>query len=139
MTIRWPHLIMCVSVMDVGVVHVRVRQRRMMMMVRVRFRVRHWRIVWPMHVLVVFVMNMWMGVIHRLVCVLMFVSLGQVQPHACRHQSRRSEKATGDRFAEHHNRDRGADERRGREVGAGACGANVAQRQDEQHETDAVS
>ena len=90
-------------------------------------------------VLVVLVMHVRMLVRHRLMRMLVLVPLDQMQRDADRHQQRRAEQAGGDWLAEQRHGDRAADEGRGREIGAGARRPEVAQRQHEQRQADAVA
>src|SRR5712664_2672699 len=62
----------------------------------------------------------------------MFVMLGDVQPDAHGHQRGSDEKLGGQRLAEREHGGGGAEERRGREVGAGARRPEMAQRQHEE-------
>jgi hypothetical protein len=78
---------MPVGMVHVGHMRVRVTHRRMLVEMRVRLAGRIERAV---RMAMVLVMNMRMGVRHRLVPVLVRVLLGQVQPHADRHQDARA-------------------------------------------------
>ena len=97
------------------------------------------RIVRPMPVSVMFVMDVGMGVRHSTMGMGMFVPLGDVQPDAERHQRSGGKELDRQRLLEGDDRRRRADERRGREVGAGARGAEMAQRDDEECEAETVA
>ena len=73
---------MFVRVMHVRHVRMRVFQAFMTMCVGVGFSR---RIIRTVLVLVMRIMNVRMGMLHRLVNVLVFVLLSQIQPHAKRH------------------------------------------------------
>ena len=77
-------------------------------------------------VLVVLVMAMSVLVLHRGMRVLVLMPLGQVQPQPHPHQASRDHQVGRERLAEHEHRQHGADERRQREVVAGARGAEMA-------------
>lgn len=62
------------------------------------------RIIGAMLVLVMCVMGVRMRVFHGFVNVLMFVVLGDVQPHADRHQKARHQKLKGERLTQKHDR-----------------------------------
>lgn len=66
---------MPVTVVDVGIVHVRVGERGVTVTMGVRLRIRHRWIVRSVLMLMVLVMHVRMGVIHRLVRMLVFVAL----------------------------------------------------------------
>ena len=89
---------------------------------------------------VVLVVHVAVLVLHRLVDMPVLVALGDVQPDARRHQRGRgpeSAASSGSPSSDHG--DRVADERRGREIGAGARRPELAQRHDEEHKADAVA
>ena len=62
----------------------------------------------------------------RLVRVQVLMTLRDVQPHAGSHQGRSGPEEGVGRFAEQPQRDRSAEERRNREIGASARGSQVA-------------
>jgi hypothetical protein len=74
---------MLVPVMEVGIVGVRVPQRRVPVRVAVRLA---WRVGRQVLVLVMFVVDVEVVVLQRLVLVLVFMPLGQVEPHADAHE-----------------------------------------------------
>ena len=74
----------------------RVRQRCMTM----RVAVPQARLDFPMRMLVVFVVDMLMRVLKRLVRVFMHVPLGQMQPHACGHACASQRQRHGGRLAQ---------------------------------------
>ena len=77
-------------------------------------------------VLVVFVMDMFVIVPAVYVIMFVFMTLGQMQPCAQRHQSAGDQQRRGRRLS-HNQSEQGAEERRNREVSARACSAKVAQ------------
>ena len=81
-----------------------------------------------MGVLVVRVMDMAVTVLHRLMHMFMLMVFGEVQPHTPRHQRSRDPECRRGRFAENHEGYRCANERRGREIGAGSRCPQAAQR-----------
>ena len=110
-----------VAVMRVRIVRMRVGQR----LVPVRMAVpRAGRDRHRVLVLVVRVMGVPVRVFERRMRVRVLVPLGQVQPDAERHQPAGDKQRRGERVAEH-DRERGAEERRDREIGAGARGAEA--------------
>ena len=109
-----------------------------LMFVEMRVRLA-WRIEGAMGVLVVFIMDVRMGVRHRLMNVLVFMMLGQVQPHAGRHQRASNSELHGDRFAQRDHRSGAADEWSRGEIGACSRRAEMAQSDDEQGEAHAVA
>jgi len=86
-----------VSVVDIGVVSVRVPLG--FMPVRVAVGLAR-RVILVVLVLVVFVVNVRMVVVHLLVEVFVCVPLGQVQPHSRGHQPGRDEQRPGDTLPE---------------------------------------
>ena len=86
------------------------------MMVSVRMRFTGW-IVRSVLVLVVRVMNVFVLVVHRLVLVLMFMRLREVEIEANGHQDACYHQAKRRRLVKHEQREHRADERRGREIG----------------------
>src|SRR5262245_8673373 len=90
-------------------------------------------------VLVVRVVLVLMLVLECLVFVNMLVVLRQVQPDTAGHQCPRRQQLRGDGLVEERYRQDRADKRRRREVSAGAGRAQVAQRDDEKHETQAIA
>jgi len=117
--------------MHIGHVRVRVPQAAVLMGMRVWFAR---RVVWGMCVLVMLVVYVRMSMRHRFVHMLVSVAFSQVQPHAERHQRAGDGELQGHRLVEGDHGGDAAVERRGREIGAGARGAEVAQRRDEQRE-----
>ena len=77
---------MVVSVVDVRIVRMIVCQRRVGVLMRVRFTP---VLINSVLVLVVLVVHVAVCMRHRLMGMQMLVAFGQVQPHACTHQSRR--------------------------------------------------
>ncbi len=62
-----------------------------------------------------------------------------MEPQADAHQSAGDEQAPTEKLIEEHDRERGAHEGSGAEVGAGARGAEVAQAEHEEHQAHAVA
>jgi hypothetical protein len=116
-------VLVTVPVVDVRVVRMRVSERRVGVLVGVGLaRIDAGGVL----MLMVFVVDVPVGVRDRLVVVHVLVPLCQVKPDADAHQHGRSEEAHGYRLAEQHERERGADEGGQGEVGAGPRGADVA-------------
>ena len=90
-------------------------------------------------VFVMLVVNVPMGVIERGVSVLVLVTLGQVEPGAGGHERSRRDQSPAEGLAEKCDGDQGPEEWRQREVGAGACRAEVAKRHDEERQAKAVA
>ena len=90
---------MVVTVVDVGVVCVGVGHR--LVPVRVAVRLPR-RVVGGVLVPVVFVMDVQVVMLHRLVAVFVFVPLRQVQPDAHAHERRRHAEGDGESFPEYH-------------------------------------
>ena len=76
-----------------------------------------------MRVAMVLVMNVPVRMDERLVRVQVLMTLRDVQPHAGSHQGRSGPEEGVGRFAEQPQRDRSAEERRNREIGASARGS----------------
>ena len=76
-------------------------------------------------------------VLERLVLMLVAVPFGQMKPEAEGHQHAGNDQLRRHRLVEQDDRDCRAEERREREIGSSPGGAEIAQRQDEQNETDA--
>src|SRR5215510_6596549 len=74
-----------------------------------------------------------------LVLVFVLVALCQVQEDAQRHERTGHEQPRRDGFVEHENREDSAEERGEGEIRSGSCRAEVAQGEDEQHETHTVA
>lgn len=106
---------MAVPVVQVRVMSVAMNHRCVPMPVAVRLTRRDVR---RMLMLVMAVMDMAMLMLERLVHMLMPVRFGQVQPNPDRHQDPSDDKRHGDGFAEHRHRQKRAEERGGREIGA---------------------
>jgi hypothetical protein len=90
-------------------------------------------------VLVVFIVDVPVSVLEPLVLMLMLVALCQVQPGPDRHQDSGGKKARPDRLAQDDDGDCGAEERRQREVGAGARRPEIAKCPDEEYKAHAVT
>jgi len=127
---------MAVPVMQIGVMRVLVHERHMAMPVRVRLA---GRIAGHVRMLMVSVMRMAVLVLEGFVHVLVLMRLGEMQIESDRHQKTRNNELQRHGFAEPRDRDERADERRRREIGAGARGPEMAQSEHEQDEADAVA
>ncbi len=92
-----------------------------------------------MIVIMMLVMAMLMVVIDGFVPMAMFVMFGEVQPNAESHQRRGDRKPHRDRLAHDEDGDCRADERGCREIGSGPGRAKMAQSDDEQAQTDAIT
>lgn len=115
--LRTPARSVRVPVIRVREMRMRVRDRRVDVLVTVPGSARH-RLGVRMIVVAV-VVPVPMVVPHRLMGVFMLVPLTQMQPHAERHQYGRHQQRNRQRLAQHKRHDR-TEERRHREVGAGA-------------------
>jgi hypothetical protein len=111
-------------------------QGRMTMRVRVRLAQGIERSVLMLMVLVV---RMRMIVRDGIVNVKMLVMLSDVKPDANRHQASSDEKLGSQRFAEREHGHGGAEERRRREIGAGARRSEMAQGHHEKRQAGAVA
>jgi hypothetical protein len=110
---------MFVPVMDVGIVGMGVDL--FLVLVRVAVRFSRW-VVGRVFVLVVFIMDMAVFMLHRFVCMLMFVSLCKVQPDADAHERSRHTEENGESFLEDYEREQGPDERCEREISTSPSG-----------------
>ena len=119
--------------MGIGVVRVGVPHRRVVVWVRVRLAR---RVVGAVRVLVVFVVNMRVVVVHFFMRVFVVMRFGQVQPDAQAHQRARRREGPRHALAKHQKRHGRADERGRREVRPGPGRAEVPQGQDEAHQAD---
>lgn len=119
---------MPVPVMNVGVVGVRMNQWRVSVRVAVGFA--EW-IDRGVGVLVMFVVGVQMVVLHRFMLVLVLVTLGQMQPHAQRHENCGETETEGEPVAQEQNRNGRADERRDGKICAASSRPNVPERENE--------
>ena len=127
---------MPVAMMNIRIMRVAVHQRRVLVGVAVRFIALRWRIVLMS---MMFVVHVAVGVRQRFVRVSVRMALGQMQPYPERHAAARDpEKRTG-RFAQQPQREHRANERRDGKIRAGACAAQMPQRQDKQHQAHAIT
>ena len=117
-----------VPVMQVGIVRMGMDQPGMGMVVDVRFAP---RVVGAVLVLVVRVVHMGMRVHQGVMGMFVIVPLDEMKIEADRHQHGRCDQPGSHWLTEHGERKQRADERGGREIGAGARGAEMAQRQHE--------
>ena len=106
---------MFVPVVNIRVMGMGVRQ--CLVFVRVAVRLSRW-IVGGVFVLVMFIVDVAVFMLHRLVCVFVFVSLRKVQLDADAHECCRHTKENGESFLEDHQRQYGPDEGGEREVSA---------------------
>ena len=120
----------------VRIVRMAMHQPNVPVGVGVRFTRHH---VGAMGLPMVLVVHVPVLVLHVLVCMLVLVTLRQMQPQPDRHQAARNEQGRGDRFPQHRNRQRRTHERREREVGAGPSRAEMAEPQHEQRQAHAVA
>ena len=123
---------MFVAVMEIGVMRMPVPKGFMPVPVRMRLCRRPF-----VNVAVMVVVDMGMLVLDRLMRVFMGMPLGQMKPDAERHQHAGEDELWRDRLMDEGDRDDSPKERREREIGAGPGAAEMAQRQDKQHETQA--
>ena len=112
--------------MHVGYVRVPVPHFGMPMRMHMRFA---GRVVRQVLVLVMFIVHMGMRVLHRLMLVLMFVLLGEVQPDANAHQEAGRDKLERERLAQKQDGGDRTQEWRGREVGSRARSPELTQSQ----------
>jgi len=110
--------------------------RFMPMPMRMRFAR---RIAGPVLMLMMFVVHVLMFMFHRFVRVFVFVPLSEVKPHTNTHKQGTGDETARHRLVKRDDRKQGADERRGREIRACASRSKVSQRDNEQHETDAIA
>ena len=107
-----------------------VRKMRMAMLDRVmgmHMSVRHCRVTLKrVFMLMMFIVDMPMPVFRRLMLMCMGVALGQVQPHPGGHQRGCNPERAVHRLAQYQQGQRGAEERRGREISAGTRTAQPA-------------
>ena len=115
--------------MDVRVVRMPVPKRFVPVPVRMRLCRRSF-----VSMAMMVVVEMAVLVLDWLVSMVMGMPFGQMQPDAERHQQARNDELRSDRLAQEGNRDDRAKERRDREISPGPSGAEMAQRQDKQHE-----
>ena len=97
------------------------------------------RIIRLVGVLMVLVMDVQVLVLERFVNVFVLVALDEMQVEADRHEGCRHNQLPGHRLGEEGERQEGPDERGGRKVGAGPGRAEVAQREHEEDQADAVA
>lgn len=90
-------------------------------------------------VLVMRVVNVWMGVFEWLMGVRMRVTLGQMQPDTRTHESGGQPEWRWRRLAQQQDGDGGADEWRGGEIGAGAGRAQFTQRPHKENQAQAIA
>jgi hypothetical protein len=123
------HLVVFMAMVDVRVVRMPVPKRFMPVPVRMRLCHRSFVSVAMMRIVAMAVL-----VLDCLVRVFMGMPFGQMQPDAERHQQARDDQLRSDRLAQEANRDDRAKERREREISPSPRAAEMAQRQDKQHE-----
>jgi hypothetical protein len=130
---------MGVAVVNVRVMRVRVQHWFVSMKMGVRCRIRHGRIALSMSVSMVFIMHVTVAVLRRLVAMRVLVPLGKMQPHPDTHQNRGNDEEWRRLLAKDDERQQRAHERGRRKVGARASGTEMAERQNEEHQTHAVT
>jgi hypothetical protein len=128
--------VVCVLVVQVGIVRVVVNEPRMAMSVCVRLG---WRLIRTVDVLVMLVMHVRVLVLERLMNVLVLVSLGEVEPDAQAHECASDKEPQRHRLAEHWDCEERPDKGRGREIGAGSRCPQVPQRQHKQSQAHPVA
>lgn len=121
-----------VTVVVIRVVRMRMAHRLMAVPVRVRLGYRT-----LMAMLVMFVVDVGMLMLERLMRVFMHMPLGQVEVEAHSHQSPRNNDLQGKRIAKNAQRQDRTDKGGQREIGAGAGSAEVAQAEHEHDQADA--
>ena len=104
-----------------------------LMPVPMRMRLGHRSV---MAVLMMFVVDVPVFVLDRLVRMVMAVSFGQMKPEAERHKHAGADQLSRHRLAEQDDRDDRAKERREREISSRSGAAEMTQRQHKQHQTD---
>src|SRR5207249_6239469 len=114
---------MLVAMMKVGIMWMRVEKRGVCMQMGVGLV--GWCL-WCVSMRVMLVVAVQMLVLQLLVGVLVVVRLADMKPDPERHQDTRDREAKGEWLAQRDDRRHGAEERRCREGGAGARGAQVA-------------
>src|SRR4051794_1940500 len=127
---------MRMPMMQVWIVRMLVHHRRVPVTMRMRLGRRG---VWPVGMLVMFIVEVPMLMHHLGVPVLMLMLFGDVQINAQRHQDARGDQAGCDRIAKHGDRQNRANERRRRKIGSGARGTKMAQSQHKQNQTETVT
>jgi hypothetical protein len=118
-------------VMDIGIMRVSMFQPRVLVAMSMRFAR---RILGRMYVLVVLVVMVEMFVFHRLMDVLVFVSLGDVEPHANEHENTRDAERPIEAALSDCEGKRGACKRSGGEIGSCASCAEMTERPNEKNE-----
>ena len=88
---------------------------------------------------VVRVVNVLVRMFYRGVRMRVLVALGEMQPDTERHQGDGDPEELRRTFTKQSQRKRGTEKRRHREIGAGARAAQIAQRDDEEHQAHAVA
>jgi hypothetical protein len=127
---------MPVLVMHVGRVGMFVFEPGMHMEMRMRLP---WWVFQIVLMVVVLIMHVRVCVRHRLVDMLMFMALGDVQPNAQSHQAASQQKLNGDGFSKANNGNYCAEERSRRKICASARGAQMPERGDEKCKAHAVA
>lgn len=120
------------AVMDIRIVGMPVPKRRVPMPVRMRLRYRPF-----VGMAMMVVVNVAVLVLERVVRMVMDVLLSQMEPDAERHQHAGEDQLQRDRLLKQDNRDDRSEKRREGEISPGPRAAEMAQRQDEKHETQA--
>ena len=127
---------MAMTMMNVGKVRVRVRHR----LVNVRMRMRLARVnAFGVIMLMMFVMDVPMRVFQQSVMMRVRVALGQVEPHAARHESGSGPERALQRFAQKRQRHQRADKRSQREIRACPRRSDKPQSQHETREAQAIA
>ena len=124
------------AMVQVGKMRVAMHEPGMPVPMRVRLAFRRLS---PVAMPMMFIVQMRVLMLDRLVSMLVPVPLGQVEPDAESHKAAGGQQLQARLLAEHGDRQQGADKWGDREVCAGACGPEVPQRQDEQDKAGAVA
>ena len=124
------------AMVNVGIVRMPVHHRRVPVPVAVRLA---GRCTWIVSMLVVGVVAVAVLVLQRFMGVLVLMPLGEMQPEAERHKEARDHEVGRNGLAEQGDGEDRAHERRQREIGAGPRRAEMAQREHEQGEADAIA
>src|ERR1700710_1343257 len=127
---------MIVAMVQVGVVRMLVAHRRVMMPMGMRHRD---RIVRAVVVAMMVVVDMTVLVVQRVVEMAVFMGFGHMKIQAEPHQDACDRKPGRYGLAEHGDGEHGTDEWRRGEIGAGACRAQMAQGEHEEHQADAIA
>ena len=133
---RHSRRLMAMPVMQIRIVLMLMAHGEMGVQMRVRLA---GRVAASMGMLMVFVVHMSVIVRQFLVLMPMVMALGQVQPHAERHQRRSGQERDAQRFLKQRYRDNGPDERGSREIRTCSSRSQMAQCAHEKDKADTVA